>query len=77
MTAFEFIKELDNRIDGCGLPLSTEKPGQRASNSEIRRWFQKQSILVNNKPIGEKDEIQFPLTGLVFFPKGQRKCTFW
>ena len=72
MTAFEYIKEFRD----CGyLPMSTERPCTVPSNSEIKRWFKRGSILINGEKAKMDDERKFPVKGLVFHPKGKRKCT--
>lgn len=69
MTAFEFVTSFKY------LPWSTERFGE-ATRSEVRRWFRKKSVLINGDRLSEKDEIQFPVHQLVFFPNGRRKTTY-
>ena len=69
MTALEFIKSLPH------LPYSVEHTQGRPSNSEIFRWLTKGSVVINGKTPQPKEEIEFPITELVFFPKGIRKVT--
>ena len=40
-------------------------------------WFKKGSILISGEKAKMDDEIEFPITGLVFFPNGKRKTTLW
>ena len=70
MNAFLYIKSLQY------LPDSTEgqKTG-RPSNSEIRRWLIKKSVLVNGITPSPDDEITFPVIELIFFPTSNRKTT--
>lgn len=55
---------------------SVEFPGKVASNSERKRWIEQQSISINNRTDWKPDDL-LPdvLTQLVFFPKGNRRCT--
>lgn len=66
ITAYRYIKELEY------LPASREgvKMG-KPSNSEIRRWLQNRSVIINGIKSLPDDEIEYPIRELVFFPKGQ------
>ncbi len=70
MDAFKFVKTLEY------LPSSTEgsKLG-RPSNSEIRRWLLKRSIVINGVRPLSGDELCFPIKGLIFFPSSKKKTT--
>ncbi len=57
------------------LPMSVERPCTEATNSEIKRWLKSGSVIINGKRPNINDEIEFPITELVFFPKGKRKTT--
>ena len=71
-TAFEYLK----RIKKHGhLPMSVERPCTEASNAEIKRWLKSSSVVINGKKPNVNDEIEIPVTELVFFPKGRRKTT--
>lgn len=73
MTAFDWLQELNLACYGF---FSTEKPGQRASNSELRRWFDKGSIHINGGRCKPFDVIP-TVTEIVLFPKSEkRKTTF-
>lgn len=74
MRALQFLIWLR---DNVSIPCSTEGKNIIPSNSELRRWLQKQSVIVNGDRIGIDDEVKFPITSLVFHPNGKRKCTFW
>lgn len=65
MTHFEFLKQFPN--------FSKERVGP-ASNGEIKRWFDQGSIHVNGKAVGWREEVDYPITSYVLFPKGDR-CT--
>lgn len=74
MTSYEFLIYLVN--NGIYLPCSTEKSPEKASNSEVKRWLEKKSVIINGQKPGPKDIIQFPITELIFFPKGARRTTY-
>lgn len=67
VTAYDYLK---------GLPyLPTSREGRtwgRPSNAEIRRWLDKRAVEINGMRPGPTEEIQRPITSLVFFPKGHR-----
>lgn len=63
----------------CSLPhLPMQFNGNqavKASNSERRRWLQNRSVIINGVKPDWRDEISFPVTELVFFPKSNRRTT--
>ena len=68
-TAFEFIKALS---DKCGGFHSTERAPDKVTNSEMKRWFQKQSIHINGKSIDATSIIDLDtITSVVLFPKSK------
>lgn len=69
MRAYDLIRDIR------WLPMSTEKPCTQASNSEIKRWFKKKSIIINDIVVKIDDIIEMPVVSLVFFPKSKRRCT--
>lgn len=69
MTAFEFILHLGV------IPMSIEKPCTKPTNSEIKRWLNQSAVIINNQAAKPNDEIQFPVTHLVFFPKSANRKT--
>jgi len=73
MKALDILIEISK--EHCGF-FSTEKPCQKATNSELRRWFKNKSIIINGTTPNWDDEIDLPLNELVLFPKSlKRKCT--
>lgn len=68
-TAFNIIKEIGV------IPMSAEKPCTVPSNSEIMRWLNNQSVIINGKKPKANEQVEFPITQLVFFPKGKRRTT--
>jgi len=69
MNAFDFIKQIEH------LPMSTERPCTQVSNSELKRWFKKKSILFNGETVDMNEKIDFPVHTIIFFPKGKRRTT--
>jgi len=61
--------------------MSVEKVGkngklERATNSELQRWLDQGSVLVNGERIGRDELMDFPIISVVLFPKSeQRRCT--
>jgi len=72
MNAIDFLLEI-NKV--CGGFHTNEKGSAKASNSELRRWLQMGAIRINNTRPKPFDIIEFPITDLVLFPKGDRRCT--
>ena len=58
----------------CALPWSTERPAE-ASRSEVKRWLRKGAVIINGKGLDVNDEVEVPVTCIVFFPNGKRKTT--
>lgn len=49
---------------------------RKASNSDIRRWLENGSVLINGVKPKPRDIINFPLEQLIFFPNNPKKrCT--
>lgn len=71
MTAFDWLWELNL---ACGGFFSTERPKQKASNSELRRWITNGSIRFNDKACAPNEEIE-RIETLVMFPKSDKKRT--
>ena len=56
--------------------MSVEKKAEKASNSEIRRWFANKAIEVNFESIAANDPWPPVIKSLVMFPKSKvRRCT--
>ena len=69
MTALDLLQNINRAC--CGLQ-STERPGN-ASNSELRRWIQKGSFLVNGERLTSPDvKVPTSITQIVLHPKGRR-----
>jgi len=74
ITAFEYLKFIKKHGH---LPMSIERPCTEATNSEIKRWLKNSSVIINGKKPNINDEIELPITELVFFSKGRRKTTYF
>lgn len=55
--------------------MSKEQPCTYPSNSELKRWLKKKSVLVNGTTPDVNDEVIFPINQLVFFPKSPHRVT--
>jgi hypothetical protein len=66
MTAHEYLKSLPH------LPYRQGMKGTHPSNGELFRWLDSGSVIINGKKPKPNDEIDFPITELVFFPSGDR-----
>lgn len=81
MDALTFFMRLGRWPHSEGLMnwWSTEKPCQRASNSEIRRWFTKGSIIING--VKATTDMEIPngkVKSLVIHPKSnERRITIF
>lgn len=71
MTAFDWLWELN--FICCGF-WSTERPKQKASNSELKRWFDKGAVIINGKRM-KWDEKVSVIESLVLFPKSESRRT--
>jgi 23S rRNA-/tRNA-specific pseudouridylate synthase len=69
MTAFDWIWEL-NFV--CGGFFSTEKPKKKASNSELKRWIENGSIVINGTRCKAVDPIT-SITEIILFPKSDKR----
>jgi len=69
MKAIEYLKEINDIVYGFS---SKDKPGTKASNSELRRWLERKSVRINGKFTNWDEEIEFPVTDLVLFPKNDK-----
>ena len=72
MNCFQYLMNL-NKV--CQF-MSVEKPAIKATNSELRRWFNNKSVEINFQPIGAEDPLPPFIKSLVLFPKStKRRCT--
>ena len=73
MTALDYLK----RWSKSHLPKSVERGIKEPSNGDLRRWLNTRSVVINGKTPLAFEEIEFPITELVFFPKSKRRTTLW
>lgn len=72
MTGFEYAMSLH---EVCTFQSQEKKIGVM-SNSELRRIVDQGALRINGRPIKAKDDIEFPITSVVLFPKSDKKrCT--
>jgi hypothetical protein len=69
-SAFRVIIELNEAVYGF---FSIEKPCQRASNSEIRRWFQKHCVEINGSIVTDYNVEIEVIKSIKLFPKNQKQ----
>ena len=70
MKAIEYLKSLPRNW----MPKSS-RDYKSPSNSELVRWLNEGAVVINGSSPKATEAIQFPITELVFFPKGKRKTT--
>ena len=66
ITVWDFLKELNGT---CHF-MSRERTG-KATNSELKRWCQNQSVSVNGERVKFDQVIKFPVTEMFLFPKNK------
>jgi hypothetical protein len=71
MTGWEYLRKLNSV---CQFH-SRERTGV-ATNSELKRWLQNQSIQLNGRRIKWNEEVDFPVEQLILFPKRNRVTIF-
>lgn len=71
MKAWQFLIDLHSV---CHF-MSRERSG-KASNSELKRWLQNQSVIINGRRIKWNEEVDFPVKECILFPK-RNKTTVW
>lgn len=71
MNTWEFLRELN---ETCCF-ASREKKG-RATNSELKRWCERSSVVINGQKMKWNEEIEFPIFNMVLFPKRNRVTLF-
>lgn len=75
MTAFEFIKDLNEQFPCVPMFMNGNKP-VKASNGQIKRWLDMNAVSINGNKPRANDEIEFPVKELTFFPKNPTgKCS--
>ena len=78
-TALEFLMSLRP-----ALPMSKSNPKDaktgrcnESSNGELRQWFKQGSVRINGRIVQQNEEVDFPVTDLVLFPKSKHRCTLY
>ena len=71
MNAWEYLRELHTVCEFH----SKEREG-KATNSELKRWLQNQSVMLNGRRIKWNEEVNFPVEQLILFPKRNRITIF-
>jgi hypothetical protein len=69
MTALEYLQTF---------PYLTSKEGDklgRPSNSELKRWLMKGSVIINGTKPKPWDTITFPIKELILCPNSPNRCT--
>ena len=66
MTAWEWLRDLHTV---CSFQTREGIKVGKASNSELRRWIQNKALLINGKAVTPTEELTFPLTSVILFPK--------
>lgn len=54
----------------CGGLMSRERSG-KASKSELKRWCERRSVIMNGESVEPRESLDFEITSLVLFPKGK------
>lgn len=56
---------------------SLERPGNAATNSELRRWFERKSVWINGAAVQWNDTVEY-IDSIILFPKSAtKKITLW
>lgn len=69
MNALTFLVKLRDEAHCC--PWNNRQ--MLATNSDLRRWIMDGAVLFNGERMDWKEEIDFPLHAVVFFPKSNSK----
>ena len=56
-------------------PWADDQNRHPVSNSQLRRWLDQRSVLMNGKRPTSTDFIEYPITQLVWFPGGKKQCS--
>jgi hypothetical protein len=72
LQAYDVIKTLSAACYGF---WSTERPGTKASGSEMKRWIKSGAVLINGKRVGLADEVG-EVEEIILFPRSGRRTTW-
>ena len=67
MNTLQWLKQFKH------LPMSSERPCTKVSNSELKRWIRNGSVLFCGEKCKVDEEIDFPVFSLVFSLKEKEK----
>ena len=45
------------------------------SKSEMKRWCEKGSVLINGEKVAWNEELDFPIFSMILHPKGEQRCS--
>lgn len=71
MNAWEYLRNLN---EVCYF-MSREREG-KATNSELKRWLQNQSVQLNGRRIKWDESVAFPVEQLILHPKRNKTTLF-
>jgi hypothetical protein len=66
MTTWEFLRELN---EVCSFQTREGKRVGKATNSELKRWCQNGAVVINGEKVKWDQELIFPLSSMILFPK--------
>ena len=74
---YECVKAIDylKSLPRNWLPKNLEHGIKAPSNGALIRWLKNKAIIINGKTPMPQDEIDFPITELVFFPASKKRKT--
>ena len=72
VTVLSYVLDWNKYFGGL---MSVEKPGTKASNSEIRRWIDQGAIQINTESWKQNEEMPPMVWSFILFPKSSRKRT--
>lgn len=71
MTALQYVMSMHKCVGGF---FSIERKCARASGSEIRRWIEQSSVVINGEVVREITwELKLPIRSFVLFPKSETR----
>jgi hypothetical protein len=66
MTAWQWLRDIH---EVCHFQTREGKKVGRASSSELKRWIQNKAVIINGEPVPPEEEMDFPISSVVLFPK--------
>lgn len=71
MTVLSWLKEFPYKAWNPG------KPDGQWSTSDLIRACRDGAVLLHNRRVDSREEMQYPVTGFVFFPGSKRRTTIF